>query len=173
MNARCRDSLSDEAGHVVLDRGSTSATITRAFAAGAPPTVTRPPIDAVRGRLSRCGVCAFATEKVKKRTIERGIGNRANRNILRSLIVAEKRARTTRYISLSALCQSRRRLKFQRPPAFYERHPDAAREGYFICHGRIGRGNDFAGALVVKCNHLTRLYGANKISPFCLYRSHP
>src|SRR5262249_15434004 len=41
---------------------SVSATVTTAFTAGSPPIVTRPLIEAVRGRLSRCGVCAPAHE---------------------------------------------------------------------------------------------------------------
>src|SRR5262245_11439110 len=38
---------------------SVSATVTTAFTAGSPAIVTRPLIEAVRGRLSRCGVCAL------------------------------------------------------------------------------------------------------------------
>ena len=46
-------------GHSSRYRGSTSAIITIAFAAGAPSMVTRPLIEAVRGRSLRCGVCAL------------------------------------------------------------------------------------------------------------------
>src|SRR5262249_25299954 len=84
---------------------------TIAFAAGALPTVTRPPIEAVRGRLSRCGVCALAMVKTTRGVIERRIENRVNRNISSSLRVAEKRARIARRLSLNVLCQNRRRFE--------------------------------------------------------------
>src|SRR5262245_11552379 len=41
------------------DFKSISATVITAFAAGFPAMVTRPPIEAVRGRTSRWGACAL------------------------------------------------------------------------------------------------------------------
>jgi hypothetical protein len=38
---------------------SVSVAVITAFAAGFPAMVTRPLIEAVRGRLSRCGACAL------------------------------------------------------------------------------------------------------------------
>jgi hypothetical protein len=38
---------------------------------------------------------------------------------------------------------------------------------------RLAAKNEGSNTSKGKCNHLTRPYGANKISPFCLYRSHP
>jgi hypothetical protein len=59
---------------------SVSVTVITAFAAGFPAMVTRPLIVAVRGRLSRCGVCALDWQtairsnigKIEKRVSEPG-----------------------------------------------------------------------------------------------------
>src|SRR5262245_55516328 len=74
---------------------SVSTTVITAFAAGFPAMVTRPLTEAVRGRLSRCGVCALATVKTARRTVERKIRNRVNRNI-RSLLEGRREAATNR-----------------------------------------------------------------------------
>src|SRR5215813_5767146 len=81
------------------------------FTAGLPAMVTRPLTEAVRGRLSRCGVCALAAAKTARRTIERKIGNRAPRNIMASLRGAEKRPRIAPSLSLNVLCQNMRRFE--------------------------------------------------------------
>src|SRR6266545_1050234 len=73
--------------------------------------VTRPLTEAVRGRLSRCGVCALATVKTARRTIERKIRNRVNRNIVASSRGAEKRPRIAPQLSLNVLYQNRRRFE--------------------------------------------------------------
>src|SRR5262245_2122416 len=73
--------------------------------------VTRPLTEAVRGRLSRCGVCALAKVKTARRTIEKKIGNRMNRNIVASSRGAEKRPRIAPQLSLNVLCQNRRRFE--------------------------------------------------------------
>jgi hypothetical protein len=48
---------------------SVSMTVITAFAAGFPAMVTRPPIEAVRGRLSRCGACALDWPAVSRSNI--------------------------------------------------------------------------------------------------------
>src|SRR5262245_22931275 len=98
MNARCRDS---PPGPEPPDGGSTSVTITKAFAAGAPPTVTRPPIEAVRGRLSRCGVCAPAHKtdwlNATRSNIDRAEMKLSGRRFIwRLLLVAERWLRSAR-----------------------------------------------------------------------------
>src|SRR5262245_34328093 len=73
--------------------------------------VTRPLTEAVRGRLSRCCVCALAKVKTARRTIERKIRNRVNRNIVASSRGAEKRPRIAPQLSLNVLYQNRRRFE--------------------------------------------------------------
>jgi hypothetical protein len=67
---------------------SVSATVTTAFTAGSPPIVTRPLIEAVRGRLSRCCVCAAAEWL----------------NAIRSNIGEIEKSLSERYLIASLLC---------------------------------------------------------------------
>src|SRR5215468_809729 len=90
---------------------SVSTRVITAFAAGLPAMVTRPLTEAVRGRLSPCGVCALATAKTWRENIDRNIRNRVNRNIRGLLEGAEKQERIAPQLLLNVLCQNRRRFE--------------------------------------------------------------
>src|SRR5262249_25518625 len=141
------------------DFKSVSVMVSAAFTAGFPAMVTRPLIEAVRGRLSRCGVCAFDwltairsdIDRVERRSSRLGFIGRLLPIVAQKKIQASALHRLRR--SLSELCASQYWAAWLR--LFLKDHQSTGREAKAVSSSSQRRLNSMTDSLRYGCQRKT------------------